>query len=52
MGLSLTEEELDNFSEDQLDQLFALYKETQKPVDPDNPLGDNPHVVQAPDKES
>ena len=30
--------------EDQIGQLFELFQETQKPVNPENPIGANPHV--------
>ena len=43
-GIKLSEEDLSKFSEDQIGQLFELYEETQKPTDPKNPHGFNPHV--------
>ena len=45
-GTGLTEQQLDLLSEEQVSQLYALFEEVRKPVDPDNPLGENPMVKQ------
>lgn len=45
LGLKLSEETLNGLREDQIGQLYQLFLETQKPLDPDNPLGENPFQV-------
>lgn len=44
LGLRLLPDELDKFSPEQVAQLYELFQETQKAIDPDQPLGNNPHL--------
>ena len=41
IGTPLKEEDLDNFSEEQLSQLYELYSEAKKPIDPTK----DPHLA-------
>jgi hypothetical protein len=50
LGLQLSESQLSALRDDQLGQLFTLFQETQKPVNPDNPLGENPVTANASDR--
>jgi hypothetical protein len=45
LGLKLTDETLNSLREDQVGQLYQLFQETQKPLNPDNPVGENPFQV-------
>ena len=35
-------DKLDTLKDEQVEQLYELFKEAQKPQDPSNPLGENP----------
>lgn len=41
-GAKLLETDIESLSDEQIVQLHELYKECQKPRDPENPLGYNP----------
>ena len=41
IGVALKEEELDNFNDEQLAQLYELYSEAKKPIDPEK----DPHLA-------
>ena len=41
VGATIREEDLDNFSDEQLAQLYELYSEAKKPIDPEK----DPHLV-------
>jgi hypothetical protein len=49
LGLGLSACQINHLSDDQIGQLYELFQETQKPVDPDNKLGENPRVNNVPD---
>jgi hypothetical protein len=49
LGLQLTPCQVESLAEDQVGQLYELFKETQKPVDPDNVLGENPNAKEVKD---
>ena len=44
LGLNLSGKQLENLGDEQVGQLFELFEETQKSVDPDNSVGANPYV--------
>ena len=41
VGVALKEEDLDNFSDEQLAQLYELFEEAKKPIDPSK----DPHLA-------
>ena len=43
-GIGLSEEQYIAFNAEQIAQLYALFEETHKPIDPENPLGEHPMV--------
>lgn len=43
-GVKMSEKQVDLLDGDQVHQLYGLYEETQKPVDPDNLLGEDPMI--------
>ena len=51
-GLTLTKEQYDALNDEQISQLYELFEETNKPVDAENPLGENPMAPPDPNKQS
>ncbi|CAH1776146.1 unnamed protein product [Owenia fusiformis] len=41
-GKNLDNRQLDAFNDEQIGQIFELYQESKKPIDPENPLGEAP----------
>jgi len=48
LGIQLNDEHLNDMNEEQVGQLYELFKETQKDIDEDNPLGENPSARNEP----